>query len=985
MNDTKRVTPNNIIYLNNILYLKIQGEYDYDNKIESEETTNEKEKYIYSDESREEVDQILNELSEEKKDNVELINIENADFSNKNKIINSPRTLKACKELGILPSELYKISIEEYKKKNKSYFTLDQKMLKLRYDGYEKFRKDSVNLVKKRRDILINREKEKEKKDKETTTNMDKLSRKSKTEISFISQSIERMKIGEKRAMENLKNQQRKNIKNLIEEQINHEMIKKMEQKKEWRQQKREEQIEKEKKEYEVVKKKAEDELNERKKKIEEKNLKKEELYRQKLKEQNNLDEEMKIKKKLEYEYNQRKLFEENEKYLKKKEEMREKIEKALDDLRMRIEQKDKTIDERIQIHLEKQEKKLEEAKKKNQEKQNRIMKNLQYNEEERNNEINLLMLHQSHIDQNVILSKLKTKEKISKQAEVISSKFAINQDKRNQLEESQIRKVEEMKEKNKQAEERFEAKKKEEEEILKQKKEERKMKEMEREIVNERKKRIEIMEKEKKIEEINEKEKKIKEILEQKNQMIKEREKNQIKMNKQRDNMLKFIDNIKKQNKEIEPEMIKEMFPDDETLYKEVVKMKELQKEEERRKKLNNYENESVNFNVTYNYLNKTKTFRSEEFNKSKINKNTNTSNQNINTNNYDGKDVSDVVEETDEINDIDSYNRLKKETYLTAFNNRVRENNKKMPRIPAKSIADLESQNYLYKMPIAEENESNSVSLVKSINLNSVRNISLHKNKNMSKKNKSNLMPLTIPIKTEYNNENPRINKFNSKNKSKPKNSETSQSKKQIEFVHYKDKKIQLPEISDYKKINNKNIKTNNRETIDLKDHDNYNHNRNRTVNATNNRNNRVDSYTKDKINSNNSNLNNNNYNKEKSNYQNQKDLDSIEENKYKDNNEDVSAMNLELDKEKDIENKIEEYKFELHNNFLKLLESEKKADIQRNEKIEKEKDPNKRKKLEEENEKEKINLAKRIKKYTEDMEIKINAYEQKLKGKK
>ena len=70
MNAAKRVTPNNIIYLNNILYLKIQGEYDYDNKIESEETTNEKEKYIYSDESREEVDQILNELSEEKKDNV---------------------------------------------------------------------------------------------------------------------------------------------------------------------------------------------------------------------------------------------------------------------------------------------------------------------------------------------------------------------------------------------------------------------------------------------------------------------------------------------------------------------------------------------------------------------------------------------------------------------------------------------------------------------------------------------------------------------------------------------------------------------------------------------------------------------------------------------------------------------------------------------------------------------------------------------------
>ena len=30
-------------------------------------------------------------------------------------MINSPRSLRACKELGIIPSELYKISIEEYK------------------------------------------------------------------------------------------------------------------------------------------------------------------------------------------------------------------------------------------------------------------------------------------------------------------------------------------------------------------------------------------------------------------------------------------------------------------------------------------------------------------------------------------------------------------------------------------------------------------------------------------------------------------------------------------------------------------------------------------------------------------------------------------------------------------------------------------------------------------------------------------------------
>jgi hypothetical protein len=73
-------------------------------------------------------------------------------------MINSPRSLKACKELGILPKELYKISIEEYRSQNPTSITLDQKMLQFRYDGYEKFRKDSISLVRKRREILISKE-----------------------------------------------------------------------------------------------------------------------------------------------------------------------------------------------------------------------------------------------------------------------------------------------------------------------------------------------------------------------------------------------------------------------------------------------------------------------------------------------------------------------------------------------------------------------------------------------------------------------------------------------------------------------------------------------------------------------------------------------------------------------------------------------------------------------------------------------------------
>ena len=162
---------------------------------------------------------------------MDYISIETADFTNKHNMINSPRSLRACRELGIIPVELYQISIEEYKSQNPSSLSLDQKMLQFRYEGYEKFRKDSINLVKKRREIIINKENE----------NEDNKNRTVRTMNNFVSMSLEKLREREKKAMENLKNQQKKNIKNIIEEQINKEILKKIEQKKEWRQQKREE------------------------------------------------------------------------------------------------------------------------------------------------------------------------------------------------------------------------------------------------------------------------------------------------------------------------------------------------------------------------------------------------------------------------------------------------------------------------------------------------------------------------------------------------------------------------------------------------------------------------------------------------------------------------------------------------------------------------------------------------------------------------
>ena len=177
-------------------------------------------------------------------ENLNLISVINADFNDKSNMINSPRTIKACQELSIIPSELYKISLEEYKSTYKLPITMDQKILKLRYDGYEKFRKESISLVVKRREIIITKENERKRKEKNF--------KKSKTDNNYVFKSLDKIKEGEKKTFENIKIQQRKNIKSMIKSQIKEELYKKKEQKKEWIQQKREEKQKKEKLENEI-------------------------------------------------------------------------------------------------------------------------------------------------------------------------------------------------------------------------------------------------------------------------------------------------------------------------------------------------------------------------------------------------------------------------------------------------------------------------------------------------------------------------------------------------------------------------------------------------------------------------------------------------------------------------------------------------------------------------------------------------------------
>ena len=82
----------------------------------------------------------------------------NADFTDKRTMIDSPHSIRACLNLGIQVSELIQLDLEEFKSKYPEIRSLDPEMIKYRYNAAEKFRIQSINLLKKERQRIIEEE-----------------------------------------------------------------------------------------------------------------------------------------------------------------------------------------------------------------------------------------------------------------------------------------------------------------------------------------------------------------------------------------------------------------------------------------------------------------------------------------------------------------------------------------------------------------------------------------------------------------------------------------------------------------------------------------------------------------------------------------------------------------------------------------------------------------------------------------------------------
>lgn len=151
---------------------------------------------------------------------------------NKKSIINSPRSLKACQIKGVLPSELYFTNFKEYLSSHPEISNLPEDVKKYRFNLLERLRLKTLQMVKDKRDELIKNEKNNyldnknfELTRKKWTQNFSTLELDNPACNMTFSEKMSNLISKERDNIQKIKSKQKQNIQFMIEQQMRAELI----------------------------------------------------------------------------------------------------------------------------------------------------------------------------------------------------------------------------------------------------------------------------------------------------------------------------------------------------------------------------------------------------------------------------------------------------------------------------------------------------------------------------------------------------------------------------------------------------------------------------------------------------------------------------------------------------------------------------------------------------------------------------------------
>ena len=551
--------------------------------------------------------------------------------------LNSPRSLKVCEKNGVLPEELYHIGYKEYLSIHPEISNLPDDIKRYRFNLLEQLRLKTIKMIKeKRKELIDSNKKDIFNKIGDYRTSRKKWTenffisdlgnpRGNMTFSDKMSSLIKK----EKANINKIKQKQKQNIEYMIESQmkselINYKNIEKDRKVKENREKKKKEIIDKgrynrriqeEKKikrlnnieemmkervykisiKHEKLDKKRNEMLEEKKKKRELLMQKRTEELIKVLNHRSQLDifrqeqEKKLIEQRLSNEEKDKKVLERvkylqrerKEKNIKKQEKSaliikrnHEKKEEQLYQLVQRINKKNEENYKRLQEYYKEMELKNQKLKSINTKKRSNQEYLLKSVEEKRKKKIEDYYNDNLKKEQNVIICKIIKGQKVLNQKLHENEFLELVQDHKQKIELKKKKKLDELQSKMDELDQRITLYKKEEGHKSLKRLQESYVKQIEKEFVNKRIKRMKEYKFNLKEKEIEEKEKRLDFMKTQKLKFINEKKRLNIELRNEKDALINRYNKLVKGKSKIDSEIVKQLYPEDEELYKKVRNM---------------------------------------------------------------------------------------------------------------------------------------------------------------------------------------------------------------------------------------------------------------------------------------------------------------------------------------------------------------------------------------------------------------------------
>ena len=551
--------------------------------------------------------------------------------------LNSPRSLKVCEKKGVLPEELYHIGYKEYLSIHPEISNLPDDIKRYRFNLLEQLRLKTIKMIKeKRKELIESNKKDIFNKIGDYRTSRKKWTenffiselgnpRGNMTFYDKMSSLIKK----EKANINKIKQKQKQNIEYMIESQmkselINYKNIEKDRKVKENREKKKKEIIDKgrynrriqeEKKikrlnnieemmkeriykisiKHEKIDKKRNEMLEEKKKKRELLMQKRTEELIKVLNHRSQLDifrqeqEKKLIEQRLSNEEKDKKVLERvkylqrerKEKNIKKQEKSaliikrnHEKKEKQLYQLVQRINKKHEENYKRLQEYYKEMELKNLKLKSINTKKRSNQEYLLKSVEEKRKKKIEDYYNDNLKKEQNVIICKIIKGQKVLNQKLHENEFLELVQDHKQKIELKKKKKLDELQSKMDELDQRITLYKKEEGHKSLKRLQESYVKQIEKEFVNKRIKRMKEYKFNLKEKEIEEKEKRLDFMKTQKLKFLNEKKRLNIELRNEKDALINRYNKLVKGKSKIDSEIVKQLYPEDEELYKKVRNM---------------------------------------------------------------------------------------------------------------------------------------------------------------------------------------------------------------------------------------------------------------------------------------------------------------------------------------------------------------------------------------------------------------------------